>query len=75
MKRWLEDEREFLIWRGELDARQKEYEKAGKEGARRQRQARVMGLPLDTAEKWLAARRSDIDPAARIALSELLPEY
>ena len=24
-----------------------------------------MGLPLDTAEKWLAARRSDIDPAAR----------
>jgi len=66
LKRWLEDEREFLIWRGELDARQKEYEKAGKEGARRQRQALLMGLPLDTAEKWLAARRSDIDPAARV---------
>jgi hypothetical protein len=65
LKRWLEEEREFLIWRGELDARQKEYEKAGKEGARRQRQALLMGLPLDTAEKWLAARRSDIDPAAR----------
>jgi formylglycine-generating enzyme required for sulfatase activity len=65
LKRWLEDEREFLIWRGELDARQKEYEKAGKEGARRQRQALLMGLPLDTAEKWLAARLGDIDPAAR----------
>ena len=24
-----------------------------------------MGLPLDTAAKWLAARRSDIDPAGR----------
>ena len=65
LKRWLEEERDFLIWRGELDARQEEYEKAGKEGARRQRQALLMGLPLDTAEKWLAARQGDIDPAAR----------
>ena len=63
LKRWLEKEREFLVWRGEADARRKEYEKAGKEGARRQRQALLMGLPLDTAEKWLAARRGDIGPA------------
>jgi formylglycine-generating enzyme required for sulfatase activity len=65
LKRWLEDERGFLIWRGELDARQKEYKKAGKEGVYRQRRALLVGLPLDTAEKWLTARRSDIDPAAR----------
>ena len=65
LKGWLEDEREFLIWRGELEARQKEYEKAGKEGAGRQSQALLMGLPLNTAEKWLETRRPDIDPAAQ----------
>ena len=60
LKRWLEKEREFLVWRGEAAARRKEYDDAGKEGARRQRQALLMGLPLDTAEKWLSARRGDI---------------
>jgi formylglycine-generating enzyme required for sulfatase activity len=63
LKRWLEDERDFLVWRGELGARREEYDKAGKEAARRQRQALLMGLPLDTAKKWLAARRGDIEPA------------
>jgi formylglycine-generating enzyme required for sulfatase activity len=63
LKRWLEDERDFLVWRGELGSRREEYDKAGREGARRQRQALLMGLPLDTAKKWLAARRGDIEPA------------
>jgi formylglycine-generating enzyme required for sulfatase activity len=65
LKRWLEDQREFLVWRGELDARRKEYDEAGKEGPCRQRGALLMGLPLDTARKWLAARRGDIEPADR----------
>jgi len=63
LKRWLEDERDFLIWRGELDARRKEYDRASEAGTRQQRQALLMGLPLDTAKKWLAARRGDIEPA------------
>ena len=63
LKRWLEDARDFLVWRGELDARREEYDRASKAGVRQQRQALLMGLPLDTAKKWLAARRSDIDPA------------
>ena len=63
LKRWLEEERDFLVWRGELDARRKEYDKAGEAGSRQQRQALLMGLPLDTAKKWLAARRGDIEPA------------
>jgi formylglycine-generating enzyme required for sulfatase activity len=62
LKRWLEEEREFLIWRGELDARREDYDKVGKAGARQRRQALLMGLPLDTAGKWLAARRGDIEP-------------
>jgi formylglycine-generating enzyme required for sulfatase activity len=65
LKRWLEDEREFLVWRGELEIRRKEYDQAGKEGPRRQRQALLMGLPLDTARKWLMARRGDIESADR----------
>jgi formylglycine-generating enzyme required for sulfatase activity len=63
LKRWLEDERDFLVWRGELGARREEYDKAGREGARRQRQALLLGLQLDTAKKWLAARRGDIEHA------------
>jgi formylglycine-generating enzyme required for sulfatase activity len=63
LTRWLEDERDFLVWRGELDARRKDYEKAGEAGAHHQRQALLMGLSLDTAKKWLAARRSDIEHA------------
>jgi formylglycine-generating enzyme required for sulfatase activity len=63
LKRWLEDERDFLVWRGELGARREEYNKAAQTGARQQRQALLMGLPLDTAKKWLVARRGDIEPA------------
>jgi formylglycine-generating enzyme required for sulfatase activity len=63
LRRWLEDERDFLVWRGELEARRQEYDKAAQAGARQQRQALLMGLPLDTAKKWLAARRRDIEPA------------
>ena len=63
LKRWLEDERDFLVWRGELDARRQEYDKAAQAGARQQRQALLMGLPLDTAKKWLAARQGDIELA------------
>jgi formylglycine-generating enzyme required for sulfatase activity len=65
LKRWLEVEREFLVWRGELDARREEYDRAGKAGARQQRQALLMGLPLDTARKWLEVRRPDIEPSAQ----------
>jgi formylglycine-generating enzyme required for sulfatase activity len=65
LRRWLEDERDFLVWRGELGARRGEYDKAGQVGARQQRKALLMGLPLDTAKKWLAARRGDIEPADR----------
>jgi hypothetical protein len=35
LKRWLEDQREFLVWRGELEVRRKEYDQAVKEGPRR----------------------------------------
>lgn len=63
LKGWLEAQREFLVWRGEIAARREDWEKAGKIGARQQRQALLMGYGLDTAEKWVAERRGDIEPA------------
>jgi formylglycine-generating enzyme required for sulfatase activity len=65
LRRWLEVEREFLVWRGELDARRKDYDAAGAMGRRQQRQQLLMGLPLDRARTWLAARTGDIEPEDR----------
>ena len=40
-------------------------DRASEAGTRQQRQALLMGLPLDTAKKWLVARRGDIEPAGQ----------
>ena len=61
LARWLEDEREFLVWRGELAALQEQYETVP---TKQKRQALLSGLQLDAAEKWLAARQGDIDASA-----------
>src|SRR5215831_9573680 len=58
LKRWLEDERDFLVWRGELGARREEYNKAVQAGARQQRQALLMGLPLDRSEEHTSELQS-----------------
>lgn len=63
LKVWLEAQREFLVWRGEIEARREDWEKAGKVGAREQKGALLTGYGLDAAEKWVAERRSDIEPA------------
>jgi formylglycine-generating enzyme required for sulfatase activity len=73
LKRWLEDERDFLVWRGELGAQRQEYDKATRADARQPlaarrwsssvRKALLTGLPLDTAKKWLAERRGNIERA------------
>lgn len=65
LEHWLENEREFLVWRGEIAAQREDYEKATVAGGREQRQALLMGLPLDAARTWLAARRVDIEPTDR----------
>lgn len=70
LKRWLDEERDFLVWRGELDARQQEYARSGEIGAQQQRKALLMGLALDTAKKWLDARGPDIEPEARAYIEQ-----
>jgi hypothetical protein len=60
LKGWLEAEREFLVWRGEITASLEDWKLASKEGPRQQRQALLLGLPLATAETWLQQRARDI---------------
>ena len=56
---WLKDQRDFLIWRDEVEVRRQEHDKTK---GRRKRDALLMGLPLNQAEQWLRSRRADIDP-------------
>jgi hypothetical protein len=60
---WLKEDREFLIWRTDLEGRLMEYQAAPN---RLKSAALLMGLSLFRAEKWLKARASDVDPAERI---------
>ncbi len=62
LKVWLEAQREFLVWRGEIAARREDWGKAGKLDAKQQRKALLAGYGLDTAENWVKERRGDIEP-------------
>jgi tetratricopeptide (TPR) repeat protein len=55
LKGWLDEEREFLLWRDEIEVRRKQYERAGKN-----RDLLLRGLPLKQAKQWVKAKRSDI---------------
>ena len=62
LRRWLEQEREFLIWRGEVEPDRLEWLRlppAERNGAL------LMGRRLARARQWLAARPDDIDPDDR----------
>jgi WD domain, G-beta repeat len=67
LKRWLDDEREFLVWRDEVEVRRKEHDEAG---GRQKREALLMGLSLNHAEQWLKMRRGDIDPPEQRFIEE-----
>jgi hypothetical protein len=56
---WLKAQREFLIWRDDVEVRRQEYDNTK---GRQRRDALLMGLPLTQAAQWLETRRADIDP-------------
>jgi hypothetical protein len=60
---WVEEDREFLIWRTDLEGRLMEYQAVPN---RLKSAALLMGLSLFRAEKWLKARASDISPAEQM---------
>jgi hypothetical protein len=67
LKSWLEGEREFLVWRDEIEVRRREHVQADR---RRKRDALLMGLPLRQSELWLKARRADVDPPEQQFIEE-----
>jgi WD40 repeat protein len=60
---WLEEEREFLVWKGQLEQTRRQYEamaEADKKGAL------LMGTPLMLARSWVAQRAADLGPQDRV---------
>jgi len=57
LTRWLEERRGFLIWKGEIEASRREWERTPSE---RKDHALLMGLNLDRAREWYRAETEDI---------------
>ena len=66
---WIDDERAFLIWKGQLEADRLEWEAAPED---RRDEAVLMGLALDTARRWHAERRGDLAPRDRAFIERSL---
>ena len=62
LKGWLEEQREFLIWRTETEQAATEHRKLP---AEKRPEAVLMGLRLTTAESWFAQRADDLAPELR----------
>ena len=57
LKRWLEEERDFLTWRTDVEQAASEYVKVED---KKKTEALLMGLRLTTAKVWLDKRRNDL---------------
>lgn len=55
LRRWVDDDRPFLAWRGRLRAARAGWERAGKE-----EEVLLRGRPLHEAMEWLAKRGEDL---------------
>ena len=62
LAQWLREEREFLMWRGQLEAARRQWETIAE---RERDQALLVGRALSIAQGWTAARGADL-PAADI---------
>jgi uncharacterized protein YjbI with pentapeptide repeats len=62
LRGWLEEQREFLIWRTETEQAATVY---GKLSVRKRPEAVLMGLRLTTAQRWLEQRADDLAPELR----------
>ena len=69
LREWIEAEREFLAWRGSLEAARRSWETAPDEA---KPSALLMGFAMAQARRWSAARSDDIPEADRafIAISD-----
>jgi hypothetical protein len=59
LKRWLDDEREFLSWKGDVEYARRQHDAAP---IRERRGALLMGRSLAQAQQWLSDRAGNIAP-------------
>jgi WD40 repeat protein len=62
LTRWLEEEREFLVWKGQLEQTRRQYEATA---AADRKGALLMGTPLMLARSRGAERAADLSPEDR----------
>lgn len=62
LSQWLDAEREFLIWKGQLETARLAWEEAADD---QKDQALLMGLSLTTAREWRAGRGAELSDANR----------
>ncbi len=65
LRGWLDEDREFLLWRQRLRGHLDEWERAGRE-----RDALLHGALLTEAERWRDERTDDIGPSERDFIAE-----
>jgi KaiC/GvpD/RAD55 family RecA-like ATPase len=56
LRRWLDEDREFLLWRQRLRVALEEWQRTGRDEG-----ALLRGAPLTEAERWLAERAEDLN--------------
>jgi tetratricopeptide (TPR) repeat protein len=62
LSEWIAAEREFLVWRGGVEADRRRWEGAREDS---RDDALLTGLALAQAQSWLAKRSEGVDPATR----------
>jgi formylglycine-generating enzyme required for sulfatase activity len=62
LRDWIAAEREFLVWRSALEAGRRGWQRAPESA---KQDALLMGLALAQAQRWLAARASDLSEVDR----------
>ncbi|WP_170064046.1 nSTAND1 domain-containing NTPase [Halomonas heilongjiangensis] len=65
LARWIDEEREFLIWHSQLETARREWEAAPEEA---RDEAVLMGLALATARDWMTTRSEALSEADRAFL-------
>ncbi len=67
LRRWLDEQRDFLIWKGEIEADRREWEKLPQP---ERLTGLLAGRRLSRARQWLGSRADDIAAADRAYINE-----
>jgi tetratricopeptide (TPR) repeat protein/MinD-like ATPase involved in chromosome partitioning or flagellar assembly len=69
LRNWIEEDREFLLWRQQLKSKIAEWEET-----HRDQGALLSGVPLEVASRWLNQRTDDLNAAEKTYIDESFRE-